>query len=201
MQQPELQGRSASCTAPEEELGIPTWRGVDRTGIDYPGAMDRRTTLIVVAVAVLAAVVFVKSYFAPERVIVRSIQKAAAAVEDEQLLGAIKPFFKGYRDLDCGFNFEFIASGVHEVIETFDLLRMNLEVDSVEVDGDAATMEVSFHLAGSPGSGYGDLLGSAADPCRVRLDWEKKSAGWLIVSSSELDVPNHRKELDRRCGR
>jgi len=160
--------------------------------------MDRRVAYAIAGVVIVAVALFVRSYFSPERVMTRALHGAAIAVEEERLLGALQPFFKGYRD-ECGFDFEFIAGGVHDMIETFDLLTMDVEVDSVEVDGETAQMRLRFALIGTHDGQRGYILGSATQRCRVRLRWEKKAKGWVIVSASDLDVPNLRDEVERMC--
>jgi hypothetical protein len=157
--------------------------------------MSRRNiTLIVVAVVAVAAILYLRSYFSPARVIERSMLAAIEAFEQERILGAIKPISRSYEDR-WGLSYETIAGHMRQAMETYDSLELTLEPPRVSVDGETATLEMRFVLWGSYEGTRGYVIGSLTEPCTATFRWSKETPGWRIVATAELDIPELRDEL------
>jgi len=161
--------------------------------------MARRILTIAVAVAVLAGILWVKGHFAPENVIRRAFLEAKAAFEREEILATMKVFDRAYRD-QFGNSFESIAGHVRLLHETYDDLELTLEPPDITLAGDTAELRIRFILWGSAEGQRGYIIGSLTDPCTATLQWAKRREGWRIVTTSDLDIPELRSELERARG-
>jgi hypothetical protein len=158
--------------------------------------MDRkRIALIVLAIAVIAGGLWLKSYFSPTNVIRRALFAAIEAFEQEQILAAISPISRSYDDR-WGMSYESLAGNMRTAMDTYDDLRVDLEPPRIAIDGETATASFAFILWGSYEGTRGYVIGSLAEPCSVTLAWRKEAPGWRIVSTEELDIPELREELE-----
>jgi len=157
--------------------------------------MDRRwiVRLVVVGVAVALALV-IRSYFSPANVVKRSLRAAVESFEQEQMLGAMHPVSRGYRDR-WGMSYEAVAGHLRSVMDSFDAIEVDLEPPAVTVEGDDAVVRMRFVVSGSDGGSRGYVLGSRAEPCSATQRWRKEAQGWRIVTTDELDIPELREEL------
>ena len=83
-------------------------------------------------------------------------------------------------------------------MDAYDGLTMDVDITSVEVNGDEARMVLTFVMGGRTQVGRGNILGTELDPCRATLRWMKEEAGWRLVETEELDIPQLREELQSR---
>ena len=158
--------------------------------------MDRkRIVLIVLAVAVVAGGLWLKSYFSPANVVRRSLFGAIEAFEQEQMLAAISPISRSYDDR-WGMSYESLAGNMRTAMDTYDDLQVDLEPPRITIDGETAKTSFKFILWGSYEGTRGYVIGSLSEPCSVTLAWRKEAPGWRIVSTEELDIPELREEFE-----
>jgi hypothetical protein len=84
------------------------------------------------------------------------------------------------------------------VIDTHDELRVDLEIDGVEVGDGEVRLAIRFVIEGSVDGSRGTVLGSSLDPCRATLLWLEEQPGWRLSETEELDIPEYRDELEAR---
>lgn len=157
--------------------------------------MTRALTWIVAAVIAVLVVITVRQYFAPEQVMVRQLEDAAEAVGTGSILGALAPFSRRYSD-PYGQTYETFAGYVKLVGDSYDEVDLDVDVESLEVDGDRATMEVDFLLTGTFEGRRGAILGNRLDRARAILEWRDEAQGWRIVSADDIRAPQAQTELD-----
>ena len=158
--------------------------------------MDRRVTLVVLVAVVVAGGLWLRQYFAPEKVIERSFLKAVAAFEGEKLLATMSVVDRAYRD-EFGQSYESLAGHIRAFHETFDDLEVVLEPPIVQVQDDEASLRIRFILWGTVDGQRGYALGRVGDACAATIEWRKQPQGWRISSTGELRIPELQSELDR----
>jgi hypothetical protein len=161
------------------------------------GMMQRKAAFVLIAGIAVVGIVFARHYFSAEQVVKRRLLRARDAFEKEKLLGAISPFDKEYRD-DYGGDWESVAGQVKTVMDSYDDLDLSIDIISITSLGEEIRMAIAFRLVATEGADRGYLLGGPDEPCRAILVWRKKSAGWMIVTTTDLDIPGHRMEVHRR---
>jgi len=156
--------------------------------------MLKKVVWLVLIVVVAVGALRLKQYFSPENVIRRTMFKAVGAFEEEHLIGTLKIFDRAYSD-PWGQSYEVIAGHVRVLQETFDGLRLDLEVSRVVLAEGTAVMELTFVLWGSEGGRRGTIFGRPTEPCTATLGWAKGPDGWRIGTTTELDIPELREEI------
>ena len=154
----------------------------------------RLTLIVLICVSVILGVWLVR-YFSPEQVIRRQILATVESFENEQILGVATTISRSYRD-DWGMSYESVLSHVQEVMTTFSGLAVDLEPPLVEVNGDSARVRLRFVVSGIAEGERGDVVGSPGDPVTTTQLWRKEPAGWRVVTTEALDIPELRDELD-----
>jgi hypothetical protein len=159
----------------------------------------RLTLIVLICIGVLLGAWLVR-YFSPEQVIRRQILATVESFENEQILGVATTISRSYRD-DWGMSYESILGYVQEVMTTFSDLAVDLEPPVVEVDGGSARVRLRFVVSGTAEGRRGYVIGSPGDPVTTTQLWRKEPAGWRVVTTEALDIPELRDELDRMRSR
>lgn len=155
--------------------------------------MSKRS-LIVLLVLVVAGL-WTRWYLSPEQVIRRSVNGTAEAFENERLLAVMAVFDRAYGDT-WGHDYEALAGIFTAAFEDLDDLDVDLSEVDVAVDGETARISLRFTVSGSAGGVDGPLFGEPSRPCTATLEWLKRPQGWRITTTSRLDIPELRDELD-----
>lgn len=151
---------------------------------------------VLIAVLVLvAAGLWVRWYLSPEQVIRRSFVGAVEAFENEQLLAVMSVFDRGYRD-PWGHDYESLGGIFAAAFDDLDALDVTIAQLDVAVDGETARTGLRFVISGIADGVDGLLFGEPSRPCTATLEWAKRPQGWRITSTSRLDIPELRDELD-----
>jgi hypothetical protein len=157
---------------------------------------NRRIVVFVVVVVALLLALWLVRYLSPEQVVRRQLLGAIEAFEKEQLLGVVSVLSRGYDD-PWGQSYESIAGNLSEVMASYDDLRVDLDLESVDRAGEDVRVRLDFVISGSDGGGTGYVLGSLADPCRATILWREEPQGWRLVTTETLDIPELREHLNR----
>ena len=160
--------------------------------------MDRRQlALVIVVVAGVTGALWLRSWLAPGQVVRRQLAVAVAAVENGRILAAMAKVSRGYSDR-WGNGYESVAGHLQGLMDACDRLDVDLDVTAAEVGDGEVRLGVRFVVSGSIDGDREAVLGSADEPCRATLLWRKEQAGWRLVETEELDIPQFREELQRR---
>ena len=160
--------------------------------------MDRKQlTLVVLVVAIVAGTLWIRSYFSPGQVVRRQIFEAVAAFENEKILGVMPKISRSYTDR-WGGSYESLGGNIQSVMDTYDDLRMEVDIAAVDVGDGEVRVTLSFVISGSYQGRRGAILGTAVDPCRATLLWVEEQPGWRLTETEELDIPEYRDELEKR---
>jgi hypothetical protein len=81
-------------------------------------------------------------------------------------------------------------------METYDDLRVDVELFEPEGGEGEVYLPLSFVLSGRVDQSQGYVLGSLADPCTATLLWRDEQSGWKLASTEKLDIPELRDELE-----
>ncbi|PWB75001.1 MAG: hypothetical protein C3F15_06890 [Holophagae bacterium] len=155
---------------------------------------NRLTAVVLLGAAVVLGAWLVR-YFSAEQVIRREIADAVESFENEQLLGVATVLSRSYHD-PWGLSYETVLGNLQEVMDTFSELQVDLEPPIVEVDGEQARVSLRFVLWGTADGERGYVVGSSSDPVNTTELWRKEPAGWRVVTTETLDIPELRDELD-----
>jgi len=156
---------------------------------------DKRLTIVVVAAVLVVLGLWLKGYFSAERVVQRKLLAAVEAFESEQLLGTLQVISRQYGD-PWGQSYESIAGYLSEMMATFDDLEVEFLEMSADTPEEGVLVRIRFVVSGRDGNGAGTILGSRSDPCTASILWRKESSGWHITTTTSLDIPELRDELD-----
>jgi hypothetical protein len=157
---------------------------------------NRRVVIAVLAIVALVFVAWLVRYFSPEQVVRRQLLGAVEALEKERLLGVVTVISRQYED-PWGQTYESIAGNVSEVMTSFDDLRVDLDLQSIDRAGDDVRVRLGFVISGSDAAGTGSVLGTLSDPCRATILWREEPQGWRLVTTETLDIPELREDLQR----
>jgi len=162
--------------------------------------MSRRNTLIVLAVALIAGGLWLRHYFSPGEVVNRKLVATIEAFEEERLLAVMAAVSRKYAD-PWGVNYETLGGYLHEIMETYDDLRVDYALARPEVGEGEVRIDIEFVLWGRYQGTTGYVIGSLSDPCTATVLWREETPGWRFASTPELDIPELRNELERRRSR
>jgi hypothetical protein len=159
--------------------------------------ISKRVGQVALLIAVIVAVLAVRHYFSPGEVVRRQLIATVDAFEDERMLAVMSSISRSYSD-PWGLDYEMLAGHLHEVMETYDDLRVDLVLDKPEVAADEVRIGLRFILWGSYEGTLGYVVGSLSAPCSAVLVWRKEQPGWRLTSIAELEIPELQRELDAR---
>jgi len=163
---------------------------------DRLGSVNSRKMAIGVLVLVaVGGVLFVRHYFSPGEVVKRRLHAMIDAFEEERLLAVMSGIARSYSD-QWGLTYESIGGHLHQTMDTYDDLRVDLELDPPVIDGLEVRIHIEFVLWGSYEGTRGYVVGSLSDPCTATLLWREETPGWRFASTLELDIPELRDQLE-----
>ncbi len=152
---------------------------------------------VVLFVTLVAGALGLRNYFSPGTVVRRQIFEAVASFKSEKILGVMAKISRSYTD-GWGGSYESLGAQAQSMMDAYDGLTMDVDIDSVVIGDKEARVELSFVVGGRTQVGRGNILGTEADPCRATIRWIKEEPGWRLVETEELDIPQLREELQRR---
>ena len=174
------------------------WTGAPDAPREPGDGMDRKQLFPVVAlIVVVAGGLGLRHYLSTEQVIRRQLFEAVESFKNERILGVMAKVSRSYTD-PWGGSYEGLGAQLQSIMEAYDALTVDLDVQSVEVGESEARTALTFVVGGRTEVGRGDILGSALEPCRATLRWLKEPPGWRLVETEELDIPELREELQER---
>lgn len=138
---------------------------------------------------------WVRWYLSPGQVIRRSVNRTVEAFENERLLAVMAAFDRGYGD-PWGHDYEALGGIFAAAFDELDALDVDVSELDVTVDGETARSSLRFVVSGTAGVVDGLLFGEPSRPCTATLEWAKQPQGWRITTTSRLDIPELRDELD-----
>jgi len=160
--------------------------------------MDRKQlTYVILLVVVVAGILGMRNYFSPGAVVRRQIFEAVASFKNERILGVMSKISRSYTDEWRG-SYEGLGAQIQSMMESYDALTMDVDINSVEMGDGEALVELDFVVGGRTEVGRGNILGTDLDPCRATLRWIKEEPGWRLIETEDLDIPQYREELQRR---
>ena len=145
----------------------------------------------------IAVVIGVRHYFSPGEVVKRKLVATIDAFHEERLLAVMSSISRTYSD-PWGNDYELLAGYLNEVMDTYDNLDLDFVLAKPVVTDDAVRIGMEFVLWGRFEGTRGYILGTVPQPCTATLVWRKETPGWRLVSTSELDIPELREELNAR---
>ena len=152
---------------------------------------------VLLFVALVAGALGLRNYFAPGSVVRRQIFEAVESFKNEQILGVMSKISRSYTD-DWGGSYEGLGAQVQSMMDAYDGLTMDVDIDSLEMGDGEARIELTFVVGGRTQVGRGNILGTDLDPCKATLRWIKEEPGWRLVETEQIDIPQFREELQRR---
>ena len=158
--------------------------------------MSRRAVTIGVAAALsVAGWLFLRHYFSPGEVVNRKLVATIEAFEEERLLAVMAAVSRQYSD-PWGLNYETLGGYLHEVMETYDDLRVDYVLTRPEVGEGEVRVDIEFVLWGRYQGTKGYVIGSLSEPCTATVMWREETPGWRFSSTPKLDIPELRNQLD-----
>ena len=163
--------------------------------------MSRRSVrFAIVAALLVVGVIAFRHYFSPGEVVKRKLVAAIDAFEEERLLAVMSAVSRKYSD-PWGLDYEILGSYLHETMEGYDDLRVDYVLSKPEVGEGEVRIDIEFVLWGRYEGAKGNVIGSISDPCTATVLWREETPGWRFASTSELDIPELRDELESRRNR
>ena len=160
--------------------------------------MPGRTIKVIAAVIfAIAVVVGVRHYFSPGEVVKRKLVATIEAFHEERLLAVMSSVSRAYTD-PWGNDYELLAGYLNELMESYDDLDLDFVLAEPVVGDDEVRLGMEFVLWGRYEGTRGYIVGSISQPCTATVVWRKETSGWRLVSTSKLDIPELREELDAR---
>ncbi len=160
--------------------------------------MERKQLIrVVLFVFLVVGALGLRNYFSPGAVVRRQIFEAVASFKNEKILGVMSKISRSYTD-DWGGSYESLGAQIQSMMESYDGLTMDVDINSLETGDGEARVELAFVVGGRTEVGRGNILGTDLDPCRATLRWVKEEPGWRLVETEELDVPQYREQLQER---
>jgi hypothetical protein len=160
--------------------------------------MSQRTIRIAVAgVIAIAIVIGVRHYFSPGEVVKRKLVATIDAFHEERLLTVMSSISRTYSD-PWGNDYELLAGYLNEVMDTYDDLDLDFVLAKPVVADDEVQIGIEFVLSGRFEGTRDSVLGTDSQPCTATVVWRKERPGWRLVSTSKLDIPELREELNAR---
>lgn len=156
---------------------------------------SKRTMLIMVVVVVLAGGMWLRYYFSPGAAVKRKLSSTVTAFEEEKMLALMSGISRSYSD-EWGLSYESLGGHLHETMDTYDDLDLDLIITEVEAGETQVRIGVRFVLWGKYQGSRGYVVGSFTDPCTAVLLWRKETPGWRFASTEDLDIPELRGQLE-----
>ena len=150
--------------------------------------MTRRRLVLLLALAAIAAIL-ASRYFSPEHAVRRRLKAAVQAFEQEKFLDLARLVSRRYSDPN-GLDYESLLGAAHTAFETYADLKLDLDLGSISIAGDSATVPVSFRVSGKLEGRAGTIAGSRSDPARAVLKLAKEHGDWMLTSIESLDLPS-----------
>ena len=157
--------------------------------------MNRKITVPIVVIGLIAGFVWFRAYTSPGAAAKRELRATSSAFEEERSRGVRSGISRTYSD-HLGLSYESIAGYVTEVAGTYDDLDVDLMVTEVTAEEQEVRIAVRFIIWGSVDGDRGYIVGSMSDPCTATLLYRKEQPGWRLASTLRLDIPELREELD-----
>ena len=140
---------------------------------------------------------FLRHYFSPGEVVKRKLHATIDAFEEERLLAVMSGISRNYSD-PWGLTYESLGGQLNQIMDTYDDLRVDLELGTLVVAESEVRIDIQFVLWGRYEGTRGYVVGSLSDPCTATLLWREESPGWRFASTLEIDIPELRHELEAR---
>jgi hypothetical protein len=156
---------------------------------------SKKAVMIGLAALIVVGGVWIRSYFSPAAAVKRKLSSTVSAFEEEKMLAVMAGISRSYSD-EWGLNYEALGGYIHETMEAYDDLDMDLIITGVEASDTEARVGVRFILWGSFEGTRGYILGSFTDPCTAVLVWRKETPGWRFTSTEGLVIPELEHELE-----
>ena len=157
--------------------------------------MKAKKTVIVLAVVIVVGGLWLRHYFSPGAAVKRRLSSTVAAFESEKMLAVMSGISRSYSD-EWGLSYETLGGYLHETMDTYDDLDLDLIITDVEAAETEARVGVRFILWGSFEGSRGYVLGSFTDPCTAVLLWRKETPGWRFASTEDLEIPELTGQLE-----
>ena len=159
--------------------------------------MKSKTSVLVLAGVVIVGGLWLRHYFSPGEVVRRKLLATVAAFEEERLLSVMAAVSRSYSDA-WGFDYETLGGSLHQVMESFDDLDVDLVFGTIEASDERVTISLEFVVSGRSEGARESVVGTSTEPCTAVLEWRKETPGWRLVSTLDLDIPELRSELESR---
>ena len=157
--------------------------------------MKAKRTVIVLVVVIVVGGLWLRHYFSPGAAVKRRLSSTVAAFESEKMLAVMSGISRSYSD-EWGLSYETLGGYLHETMDTYDDLDLDLIITDVEAAETEARVGVRFILWGSFEGSRGYVLGSFTDPCTAVLLWRKETPGWRFASTEDLEIPELTGQLE-----
>ena len=160
--------------------------------------MDRKQlTLVIAVVVIVGGALWLRHYFSPAEIVKRQLFELVASIENEKILGVMPKISRSYTD-DWGGSYEALGGHVQSLMDAYDDLDIAVDIGAADVGEGEVRLGIAFVVSGSWDGARESILGTRLDPCRATLLWVEEQVGWRLKETEELDIPEHREELDAR---
>ena len=157
--------------------------------------VSRKVAVGVLVVVVAAGGLFLRHWFSPGEVVKRRLHAMIDAFEEERLLAVMSGISRGYSDR-WGLTYESLGGRLHETMDTYDDLRVDIELVKPVAAEAEVRIGITFILWGRYEGTRGYIVGSLSEPCTATLLWREETPGWRFASTLELDIPELREHLE-----
>ena len=155
----------------------------------------KRTVIVGLAVVIVVGGLWLRHFLSPGAAVKRKLTSTVAAFESEKILAVMSGISRSYSD-EWGLTYESLGGYLHETMDTYDDLDLDLIITEVEAGETEARVGVRFILWGSFEGSRGYVLGSFTDPCTAVLLWHKETPGWRFASTEDLEIPELAGQLE-----
>ncbi len=146
-------------------------------------------------IVIVGGGLWIRHYFSPGEVVKRKLHATIDAFEEERLLAVMSGISRGYSDR-WGLSYESLGGHLHETMNTYDDLRVDIEIGAPIVAESEVRIDIEFVLWGRYEGKRGYVIGTLSEPCTAVLLWREETPGWRFASTLELDIPELRHELE-----
>lgn len=156
---------------------------------------SKKIALVVLAAAIVMGGLWLRHYLSPAAAVKRKLAATVEAFEEERMLAAMSGISRAYSD-EWGLSYETLGGYLHETIDTYDDLDLDLIITEVEARETEARVGVRFVLWGKYQGSRGYVVGSFTEPCTAVLVWRKETPGWRFASTEDLVIPELTGQLE-----
>ena len=149
---------------------------------------SKKVVLVVLAVVIVLGGLWLRHYFSPGAAVKRKLAATVSAFEEERMLAVMSGISRSYSD-QWGLRYETLGGYLHETMETYDDLDLDLIITDVAAAKEEVRVGVRFILLGKYEGSRGYVVGSLTDPCTAVLLWRKETPGWRFASTEDLVIP------------